>query len=245
MKKILLAGLFLLPCIASAQKASSKESDGNSRPSTYSGPGITGDYVEARTASVFAGACHYNAELVTTGRDAILAWNIQRGEWKGERLDGLRAIAVVSSEDNLSERKTPHRSELIIDSAATDAQVRAIVDALEENYGFRPLGEVVTVRRAPIAFEHVGRSYVVSAGDIAKLSVDGMPNDECCKMPNLVWYEPLVVLMDRKVGYTKNAQYSGGKVADSWQRGDENSAFYGKFIMVPGGFSPRLSAAAK
>ncbi len=242
MKKILLAGLFFLPCVAWAQKASS-ESGGNSRPSTYSGPGISGDYVEVRTASVFAGACHYNAELVTTGRDAILAWNVQRGEWKGERLDGLRAIAVVSSEDNLAEKKTPHRSELIIDNGASDAQAGAMVDALKENYGFRSLGEVVTVRRAPIAFEHVGRSYVVSAGAIAKLSVEGMPNDECCKMPNLVWYEPLVALMDRKVGYTKSAQYAGGAVADSWQRGDENSAFYGRFFIIPGGLSPRFSAA--
>ena len=32
-----------------------------------------GTYVEARTASVFAGACHYNSELVTAGREALLA----------------------------------------------------------------------------------------------------------------------------------------------------------------------------
>jgi hypothetical protein len=38
---------------------------------------ITGDYIEARTAAVFAGACHYNGELVTTGHDAIMAWNFQ------------------------------------------------------------------------------------------------------------------------------------------------------------------------
>ena len=30
---------------------------------------LRGDYVEVRTASVFAGACHYNGEVVTTGRD--------------------------------------------------------------------------------------------------------------------------------------------------------------------------------
>jgi hypothetical protein len=29
---------------------------------------MRGDYVEVRTASVFAGACHYNGEFVTTGR---------------------------------------------------------------------------------------------------------------------------------------------------------------------------------
>ena len=34
---------------------------------------LRGDYVEVRTASVFAGACHYNGEVVTTGRDAMMA----------------------------------------------------------------------------------------------------------------------------------------------------------------------------
>src|ERR1700722_1556209 len=37
---------------------------------------IKGDYVEARTASVFAGACHYNGEVMITGRDAVMAWNV-------------------------------------------------------------------------------------------------------------------------------------------------------------------------
>ena len=42
---------------------------------------ITGDYVEARTASVFAGACHYNGELTTTGREAELAWHVRATAW--------------------------------------------------------------------------------------------------------------------------------------------------------------------
>ena len=40
---------------------------------------VKGDYVEVRTASVFAGPCHYHGELVTTGRDAIMAWNVTSG----------------------------------------------------------------------------------------------------------------------------------------------------------------------
>jgi hypothetical protein len=216
MKKTLLAASFLLPCLGWAASADLQAS-------------VSGDYVEVRSASVFAGACHFNGELVTTGRDAMMAWNVRRGQWKGTSLDGVRAMAVVSSEANLAE-KAPHRSELIIDTAASDAQTSAIVDALKQTYG-ASLGSVVAVRRAAIAFEHVGKSYAVSAGEVAKLSVEGMPNDECCKMPHQVWYEPLVPLMHRKVGYTKDARYAGGAVADSWQRADENSAFYGTFTI--------------
>src|SRR5713101_9516731 len=71
---------------------------------------VKGDYVEVRSASVFAGACHFNGEVVTTGRDALMAWKVQRGTWNGTRLDGVRAIAVVSSAANLAEA-APHQTE--------------------------------------------------------------------------------------------------------------------------------------
>lgn len=215
MKKMMILAWVLIPALAAAEPATA--------------PALRGDYVEVRSASVFAGACHFNGENVTTGREAMLAWNVQSGEWKGIRLEGVRAMAVVSSESNLAD-PAAHRSELIIDSRATDTQVSALVDALNHSYA-ATLGEVVAVRRAPIQFEHTGRSYAVKAGEIAKLSVESMPNNECCKMPHQVWYEPLVPLQGRKVGYTKDASYAGGAVADSWQRADENSAFYGKFLI--------------
>lgn len=190
---------------------------------------VKGDYVEARTASVFAGACHFNGEVVTTGQDALMAWNIQSGRWNGVDLAGTRAIAVVKSEANLAD-KAPRRTELVVDAAASSEQARALIDALSAKYS-RSLGEVISVRRAPIQFQHQGKQYSVSAAGIASLSVEAMPNDECCKMPHLVWYEPLVPLAHRKVGYTKNALYSGGSVGDPWTRSDENSAFYGAFAM--------------
>lgn len=190
---------------------------------------IRGDYVEARSASVFAGACHFNGEVVTTGQDALMAWRIQSGRWDGTDLAGTRAMAVVKSESNLAD-KAPRRTELIVDTGASAEQARALVAALTAKYS-RALGEVVSVRRAPIQFQHQGRQYRVSASDIAALSVEAMPNDECCKMPHQVWYEPLVPLAHRKVGYTQSALYSGGSIGDAWARSDENSAFYGAFSM--------------
>jgi hypothetical protein len=190
---------------------------------------LTGDYVEVRTASVFAGACHFNGEVVTTGQDALMAWKIERGAWNGTRLDGVRAVAVVSSAANLAEA-APHRSELILDVTASEAQARALVDALSASYGVS-LGKIVSVRRAPVSFDHLGKEYRVKAEGIAQISVEAMPNDECCKMPSLVWYEPLIPLAHRKVGYTRDVRYEGGAVSDSWRRADENSAFYGSFAI--------------
>ncbi len=191
---------------------------------------ISGDYVEARTASVFAGACHYNGEVVTTGRDAVMAWSINSGVWKGTDLTGVRVFAAVSSTANLGEAQATRKSEIIIDNSATERQAAAALELLKTKYG-ASLGQVVSVRRAPVSFRHESHDYKVQASDLAAISVEAMPNDDCCRMPNLVWYSPLVPLANRKVGYTVKAFYAGGRLGDMWQRADENSAFYGRFTL--------------
>jgi hypothetical protein len=188
---------------------------------------VKGDYVEVRTASVFAGACHYNGEVTTAGREAIMAWSFSSGSWNGTNLTGLRAIAVVSSDENLDNATAARRSEIILDASANHDQKVAILDALKARYA-GTLGEIASVRSAPISFQHEGKSYAVVSAE-ASINVEAMPNDLCCKQPNLVWYNPLVQLGQRKVGYTLKAAYSGHEISDNWERSGENSAFYGNF----------------
>ena len=190
---------------------------------------VRGDYVEVRTASVFAGACHYNGEVVTTGRDAMMAWNVTNGQWQGVDLNGVRAIAIVSADVNLAENNAARTSEIIVDSSASRAQAVAMVNALKEKYA-AALGTVAAVRTAPISFERNGRTYNVVTNEAA-INVEAMPNDLCCKMPNLVWYKPFVGLENRKVGYTSKAVYSGKVVGEPWSRSGENGAFYGTFSL--------------
>src|SRR5260370_1397632 len=188
---------------------------------------VKGEYVEVRSASVFAGACHFNGEVTAMGRDALMAWHITSGNWKGTDLNGLRAIAVVSASDNLANAQAGRRSEIILDQSANHEQRVALLNAIKSKYA-ASLGEVVSVRSAPITFRHEGKTYEVSSTEAA-INVEAMPNDLCCRMPNLVWYDPLVQLSQRKVGYTIKALYSGHEVGDTWERADENSAFYGTF----------------
>ncbi|HEU4832788.1 MAG TPA: DUF1326 domain-containing protein, partial [Pyrinomonadaceae bacterium] len=175
---------------------------------------LRGDYVEVRTASVFAGACHYNGEVVTTGRDAMMAWNVTSGKWQGVDLTGVRVLAIVSADANLSDGNAARQSEIIIDASASRTQALAMVNALKEKYA-ASLGNVVEVRSAPISFARNGRTYAVVTNEAA-INVEAMPNDLCCKMPNLVWYSPLVGLENRKVGYTSKALYSGKVVGEPW-----------------------------
>ena len=188
---------------------------------------VRGDYVEVRTASVFAGACHYNGEVTTAGREAMMAWNFASGRWQDIDLTGVRLMAIVSSDVNLSEINASRQSEIIVDSSVSRAKAMAALNALKEKYA-ASLGKIVSVRFAPINFVHTGKTYEVTS-DGATINVEAMPNDLCCKMPNLVWYTPFVGLENRKVGYTTKALYSGNSVGEPWSRSGENSAFYGSF----------------
>jgi hypothetical protein len=190
-------------------------------------PRVCGDYVEARTASVFAGACHYNGEVVTIGHDAVAGWNITAGAWKGVDLSGVRAMAAITSDANLGETIGARHCELLIDSAASAAQSRAFADWIGSRQ--QTFGNVTAVRRGVVHFNHQGSTYAVTGDHFGSLNVQSMPNNECCRQPGLVWYAPLLALEHRKVGYTVMAAYDAGTLADPWQRGDENSAFYGSF----------------
>ncbi|MFL6334307.1 MAG: DUF1326 domain-containing protein [Pyrinomonadaceae bacterium] len=220
MRKFLIpsvVGLALLLTCGAALKSSRAEGDG-----------VKGLYVEARTASVFAGACHYNGELTTAGREAVLAWSVKEGNWGGVSLAGVRAVAVVGSEANLTDSAAARHSELIVDSNASAAQAAAMTRAVESAYG-AVLGRVLEVRRAPVGFSAEGNSFKVVAPNVAALEVEAMPDDLCCRMPQLVWYAPLVPVERRKVGYTRTASYAGGAAGEAWQRTGENGAFYGTF----------------
>lgn len=189
---------------------------------------IEADYVEARTASVFAGACHFNGEVVTTGREALLAWRVSRGAWRGVDLAGARAVAAVASDDTLAASGASRRSELVVD-AASDAQAEALVEALSAGGA---LGRVERVRRAAIRFERASDGRLtVEADGVAALAVAPLPSDACCKQPHLVWYSPLVRIDGRRVGYTERAWYAGG-VGAAWERSGENGAFYGAARVV-------------
>ena len=188
---------------------------------------LSGDYVEARTASVFCGACHYNGELVTDGRDAIMAWSISHGSWNNVDLTGVRAMAELACDSNLSDSQAARSCEIVIDRSATGAQATAMVDFISRRSG-TALGRILPAQRADISFRHDGGEYNVVAPGFADMTVDALPNNECCTQPHLVWYTPLMPIEHRKVGYTQTADYLPGTNGDSWQRSDENSAFYGQ-----------------
>jgi hypothetical protein len=192
------------------------------------GDSLSGRYVEVRTAAVFAGACHYNGEVVTRGQDAVLAFRIESGTWGGVDLAGGTAVAIVSSDINLGRPNGQRRSLLVVDGAASDAESRALATALQARYA-DALGDVFAVKRAPLRFDETDGVFTIEAPGYARLSVEALADRACCKMPHLVWYEPLVALATKRVGRTVRVESTGASVFAPWTDAGENSAFYGSF----------------
>lgn len=191
----------------------------------------TGDYVEARTASVFAGACHWGGEYVSDGREAVMAWHFTDGDWQGVSLAGLSALAVVRADTNLARPEAQRLTQLYVDVKATPAQQTALVAALTTRHA-QAFGQLKSVTPQSITFARSPLGgYRVTAPQVATLSVDALPDRACCKQPSNVWYAPLVPIQDRRVGYTERVKCDARAGGDAWSRSSENSAFYGAFTL--------------
>lgn len=190
---------------------------------------LKGTYLEARTASVFAGPCHYNGELTTTGREAQMVWNFAEGKWNGVDLSGLTVMAAVVCDKNLKE-DSPRRSVLYVDAKASIAQFDTIKSLMLERYG-SVFGEVLAVKRVPISFSIKSKTYRVQVENITNLAIEAMPDNACCKQPSFVCYTPLAEISERRVGFTLSSGIAEKTLKTQWAKSNQNSAFYGGFTL--------------
>jgi hypothetical protein len=190
--------------------------------------GISGIYLEARTCSIFAGPCHFNGEVMTDGRGAVLALTIQRGG----SLEGLSVAAAVISDRNLGLEGT-RRSVVYIDSKATEEQAKGLVDLLRGRSG-SGMGEIIAIRPATIELSVdglVGDLAVSAGGDaVARVKTSGA---EChaCSMPGVLWYEPILKGATPSVATVQSQAFSDRVLGETWRRYEESAAFVGTFAL--------------
>jgi hypothetical protein len=192
---------------------------------------ITGTYVEARTAEVFAGACVMNGEAATTGREALLAWKVDRGQVNGVSLDGLAVVAAIAADANLGIHEiggesTTARAVLILDARATPAQRKALV-AMVRSLSGKLIGSVVQETAAPIQFVDGGHEIRVSTSTL-RLSVEKHLNhDASCG--NKQWFAPLTTVDRAEMGNTSENEFSGAALCTKWSDPNKRSSFFGTF----------------
>ena len=125
--------------------------------------GLQGDYVEARTADVFTGPCISNAEVFITGNQAVMAWKVNQGTWKGTDLSGLCVAAAVRGTTTFSaDQPDKAVAVLIVDQKASSLQREALIKMAQELGGAR-LGNVVAVKTARMSLKL--ENHEISAAD--------------------------------------------------------------------------------
>lgn len=191
---------------------------------------VQGEYLEARSVSVYVGACHYGAEYVEGGREATLVWNIHQGTWKGISLEGLTVVAVVTAENNLAIDTSTRRSVLYLDEKTTSEQRIALIDLMAAKRS-AVLGEIVSTENTPITFTKEGVKYDLRVGKVLMLSVSRYPCQNCTQ-PHQIWYKPLEQLDTPIVGKSTIYRYQDKILSVTWNDGeDTNNIFVGSFAM--------------
>ena len=193
-------------------------------------PTIQGEYIEARSASVYVGACHFGAEFMEGGKEATLVWNIQQGSWNNVSLDGLTVVAVVSAKSNLAIDTETRKSVLYLDPSATVEQRTAISSLLTTKHA-DVLGEVIATQTAAIEFTKEGTKYDVTVDQVLTLSANRYPCANCTQ-PHQIWYEPLTAIQNAIVGKSEVYRYKDTHLPVMWQQsGASNNVFVGSFSM--------------
>lgn len=178
-----------------------------------------GDYVEARNATVWGGACHISSQRDGFGQHAVLAWSFD---------SGVRVVAALEGTANLEAHEVfrtgeaPDRvSEIWVD-APSDAAAEAAVAHVRS---ISDLGENAGTHRAPVVFERDGDAFRVAIEGVLEVEGEALADRSCCTMPESRWYSPLSESTGSVVGVASTCRFEGSERLGGWAFEDENSAY--------------------
>jgi hypothetical protein len=204
---------------------------GLSGTSLLAGTTISGRYVEARTAEVFTGGCIMSSEADTVGKQAVLAWKVDRGSFNGIALDGLSVVAALSGDANLGihEIGGVHanvKSAVVVDERANAAQRIALVGMVGE-LAKASVGKIVNVSSAPIQFTETDHGISVTTAQ-AKLEVSAhVDHDPTCG--SMQWFAPLAQVTDATLSQTEEHAFTGSSLGTKWSAPNRRSSYIGSF----------------
>jgi hypothetical protein len=197
---------------------------------------ITGEYLEARTCDVYTGPCFANAEMDLAGKEALMAWKVDEGSWKGVSLDGLGAALVVNAERTLGNdgifkmKAGAIRSVVLVDERATKQQRKALVAFVKE---MAPdlTKRIVRVAEVPFKLEnnYIDGKGVFAAGDVAKIETRALEGGDCVCTNEEIYYQPLTSVDYFSPAYTLTQSYRGEGLGNRWTTNDTRSAFLATF----------------
>jgi hypothetical protein len=197
---------------------------------------IKGQYLEARTCSVYTGPCFGNAEIGLAGKEAVLAWKVEKGTWNDVSLDGLGVALVLSSEGTLGFDEVFDMdagqidSVILVDENASSEQQRALVEFVKDS-ARRLTANVKQVQSVPIKLEnnHLDGHGTFSAGDVAKIETRAIQKGDCVCSNEIIFYLPLTDVDNYSPAYAGTNSFQGDGLGKRWAGGGERGAFLATF----------------
>jgi hypothetical protein len=197
--------------------------------------GITGQYLEARTCDVWTGPCFANADFNVTGKNAVMAWRVDKGAMGNVALDGLGIVAVLSASDTLGLEQTgPGRALLIVDSRATPAQREALI-RLARQQGGKLLRHIVAVQTASVALNTCNckdeACAELDAGAVrVKTRCLDAAHDKACGN-EVAFYPPLAQGVKARPAAAVEHAFTGTGLPETWRDFDRRGAYVGSFAV--------------
>jgi len=196
---------------------------------------ITGNYLEARNAEVYASHCFANAELGIKGNLAVMAWRVEQGNLDGVSLDGLSVVAVVRAASTLGDpfsNPYPVKSVLIFDERANNIQREALTRMVKNNTRGL-LADVVRTEALPIRLSFEGsihdRRATLVAGEMVRVETRRIrDSDSLCHLDDL-YYAPLSTLDHAMPAFTLHNSFKGAGLDVHFSAPRRSSAYVGTF----------------
>ncbi|WP_166824549.1 DUF1326 domain-containing protein [Thalassoroseus pseudoceratinae] len=197
---------------------------------------IEGEYLEARSCNVYTGPCFANGEMELAGKEALLAWKVEKGTWNDVDLAGRGVALVVSSETTLgSDGVFPMKpgkveSVVLVDENATAEQKQALVAFAKDSAG-KLAADVKEIQSVPFTLEndHLSSRGQFQAGEIAKIQTRKLKKGDCVCSNEIVFYQPLVKVENAHPAFSLDHTFKGKGLQKSWSGGGERGAFLGTF----------------
>lgn len=204
--------------------------------STAAADTLRGQYLEARTCDIYTGPCFANAEIGLAGREAVLAWKVDSGDWRGTSLDGLCVAVVLKADDTLGDdgvfpmAAERIRSVILVDERGDAAQRQALEGFARESASRYTAG-VEQVQAVPMSLsnDHDRGQGEFTAGNVAEVRTRAMGKLDCVCTNEMVFYQPLTEVKFASPVYALTQSYRGDGLNARWTLNSTRSAFLGTF----------------
>ena len=198
-----------------------------------SAAGIKGQYIEARTCDIWTGPCFANAEVNLTGKNAVLGWKVEKGEFDQVNLDGLGVVAVIATSDTLGTKQTGSAKAVVIVDSRANKEQRAALVRLAKKQGGELVANVVAIETARVDLDlgkcAEGGCGVLQAGP-ARIETRCLEDkhDTVCGNES-AYYPPLAHNVKVKPVVAVEHSFTGKGVDETWNDRGRRGAYLGTF----------------